>query len=151
MKGLREYFKDPNMSLENITTISIAGAGLLRWVIAMMNYYGILKIVAPKRNAVAAAEKMLNTAQNELERIQAEVKNLSAQLGHLNKQFETNTAEQIELKTNADLMEKRLDAASRLIAGLGSEHERWSRELQELAIARVKLLGDCLVASSFLR
>jgi dynein heavy chain len=150
MKGLREYFKDPNMSLENITTISIAGAGLLRWVIAMMNYYGILKIVAPKRNAVAAAEKMLNTAQNELERIQAEVENLSAQLGHLNKQFETNTAEQIELKTNADLMEKRLDAASRLIAGLGSEHERWSRELQELAVARVKLLGDCLVASSFL-
>jgi hypothetical protein len=73
MKGLREYFKDPNMSLENITTISIAGAGLLRWVIAMMNYYGILKIVAPKRNAVAAAEKMLNTAQNELERIQTEV------------------------------------------------------------------------------
>jgi len=73
MKGLREYFKDPNMSLENITTISIAGAGLLRWVIVMMNYYGILKIVAPKRNAVAAAEKMLNTAQNELERIQAEV------------------------------------------------------------------------------
>jgi dynein heavy chain len=69
----------------------------------------------------------------------------------LNKQFETNTAEQTELKTNADLMEKRLDAASRLIAGLGSEHERWSRELQELAIARVKLLGDCLVASSFLR
>jgi dynein heavy chain len=73
MKGLREYFKDPNMSLENITTISIAGKGLLQWVIPMMNYYGILKIVAPKQNAVAAAEKMLNTAQNELERIQAEV------------------------------------------------------------------------------
>jgi len=73
MKGLREYSKDPNMSLENITTIFIAGAGLLQWVIAMMNYYGIFKIVAPKRNAVATAEKMLNTAQNELERIQAEV------------------------------------------------------------------------------
>jgi hypothetical protein len=73
MKGLWEYFKDPNMSFENITTISIAGAGLLQWVIAMMNYYGILKIMALKRNAVVATEKMLNTAQNELERIQAEV------------------------------------------------------------------------------
>jgi hypothetical protein len=73
MKGLREYFKDPNMSLENIMTISIVGVGLLRWVIAMMNYHGILKIMALKRNAVAAVEKMLNTAQNELERIQAEV------------------------------------------------------------------------------
>lgn len=73
MKGLREYFKDPNMTLENVATISIAAAGLLRWVVAMMNYYGILKIVAPKRNAVAAAEKMLNSAQAELERIVQEV------------------------------------------------------------------------------
>lgn len=69
----------------------------------------------------------------------------------LNKEFEIANGEQIELKTNADLMEKRLDAASRLIAGLGSEHSRWSQELEDLAVARVKLLGDCLVASSFLR
>lgn len=83
--------------------------------------------------------------------VPTQVASLSAQLDALNKQFETNTAEQNLLKTNADLMEKRLDAASRLIAGLGSEHERWSRELEELAVARIKLLGDCLVASSFLR
>lgn len=69
----------------------------------------------------------------------------------LNKEFEIANGEQIELKTNADLMEKRLDAASRLIAGLGSEHSRWSQELEDLAVARIKLLGDCLVASSFLR
>lgn len=73
MKGLREYFKDPNMSLENVQTISQAAAGLLRWVVAMMNYYGILKVVAPKRNAVAAAEKMLTSAQSELDKIQEEV------------------------------------------------------------------------------
>lgn len=73
MRGLREYFKDPNMTLDNVLTISLAAAGLLRWVIAMMNYYGILKIVAPKRNAVAAAEKMLSTAKAELDRIEEEV------------------------------------------------------------------------------
>jgi len=72
-------------------------------------------------------------------------------LDSLNKEFEIASGEQIALKTNADLMEKRLDAASRLIAGLGSERSRWSQELEDLAIARVKLLGDCLVASSFLR
>lgn len=73
MKALREYFKDPNMSLEVVQTISQAAAGLLRWVMAMMNYYGILKIVAPKRNAVMAAEKMLSTAKFELDRIEEEV------------------------------------------------------------------------------
>ena len=83
--------------------------------------------------------------------VQSQVKNLNAQLELLNKEFEVANGEAIELKTNADLMEKRLDAASRLIEGLGSEHSRWSSELEELAIAQVKLLGDCLVSSSFLR
>jgi dynein heavy chain len=73
MKGLREYFTDPNMQIDVVITISQAAAGLLRWVLAMMNYYGILKVVAPKRNAVLAAEKMLNTAKSELEKIEEEV------------------------------------------------------------------------------
>lgn len=80
-----------------------------------------------------------------------QVKSLNEQLEGLNKEFEVANGEAITLKTNADLMEKRLDAASRLIEGLGSEHSRWSLELEELAIARVKLLGDCLIASSFLK
>lgn len=79
------------------------------------------------------------------------MEDLSAQLGTLNQQFSVNTAEQQDLKSKADLMEKRLDAASRLISGLGSEHERWTKELEELGVARIKLLGDCLVSSSFLR
>lgn len=73
MRALREYFRDPNMTLENLQTISTAGAGLLRWVIAMMNYYGIFKIVAPKRAAVATAEKNLKNAQKELDTIQKQV------------------------------------------------------------------------------
>lgn len=48
-------------------------------------------------------------------------------------------------------MEKRLDAAERLITGLGSERIRWTKDLEDLAVARVNLLGDCLVTSSFLR
>ncbi|KAL2608324.1 hypothetical protein R1flu_026897 [Riccia fluitans] len=150
MRPLREYFRDPNMTIENVLTISTAGAGLLRWVIAMMNYYGIFRIVAPKRAAVATAEKNLRNAQKELDIIQKQIGDLSAQLATLNAQFAVSTAEQQDLKSKADLMEKRLDAASRLISGFGSEQERWTKELEELGVARVKLLGDCLVSSSFL-
>ncbi|EFJ08822.1 hypothetical protein SELMODRAFT_131043 [Selaginella moellendorffii] len=150
MRALKEYFKDPKLNLDELSTISTAGAGLLRWVVAMVNYYGVAKVVQPKRLAVANAEKNLKNAQKELEKIQEEVRQLSEQLGALQKQFEDNTAEQQALKEKADLMEKRLSAAERLIVGLGSEHERWSRELGDLAVARVKLIGDCLVTSSFL-
>eukprot|EP01018_Ginkgo_biloba_P029506 Gb_13876 [translate_table: standard] len=150
MRTLKDYFKDPKLNLEELTTISTAGAGLLRWVLAMMNYYSVAKTVAPKRQAVANAERNLRNAQTELEKIQEEVVELSKQLDTLTKEFEENTSEQQELKRKADLMEKRLSAASRLIEGLGSEHERWSIELADLAINQVKLLGDCLITSGFL-
>jgi dynein heavy chain len=47
-------------------------------------------------------------------------------------------------------MERRLVAAERLIAGLGSERERWSCDVEELRAAEERLVGDCLLCSSFL-
>ena len=55
-----------------------------------------------------------------------------------------------DLKQKADLMERRLVAASRLIAGLGSERSRWSADIQELDSRKERLVGDCLLTSSFL-
>jgi dynein heavy chain, axonemal len=55
-----------------------------------------------------------------------------------------------DLKAKADLMERRLEAASRLIAGLGSEKERWGSEITELEAKKLRLVGDCLLTSSFL-
>ena len=55
-----------------------------------------------------------------------------------------------DLRAKADLMERRLLAAERLIAGLGSEKERWANDIKALEAAREQLVGDCLLCSSFL-
>jgi hypothetical protein len=55
-----------------------------------------------------------------------------------------------DLRAKADLMERRLLAAERLIAGLGSEKERWAADIMALETAREQLVGDCLLCSSFL-
>jgi len=47
-------------------------------------------------------------------------------------------------------MERRLVAAERLIAGLGSEKVRWAADIQVLEASKVQLVGDCLLCSSFL-
>jgi dynein heavy chain len=85
IKALKEYFKDPKLTIDELMNISTAGAGLLRWVLAMMNYNNIAKVVQPKRLAVATAEKNLKNAMNELEKIQEEV-NISGEktLSHYN-------------------------------------------------------------------
>jgi dynein heavy chain len=50
-----DYMKDAAFTLENIKNISTAGAGLLKWVFAMVNYYGVAKGVEPKRKKVRIA------------------------------------------------------------------------------------------------
>ena len=101
--------------------INAAGAGLLRWVVAMVNYYEVARTVAPKRRAVAEAEKSLSQAQKDLQKIKEDLRELSEQLSALRAKFNEKTTEQKELKDKADLMERRLDAAERLISGFSSE------------------------------
>lgn len=57
--------------------------------------------------------------QKDLILTKQQVEQLNSQLALLRSQFEEKTTEQQDLKQKADLMERRLVAASRLIAGLG--------------------------------
>lgn len=127
-----------------------AGAGLLRWVFAMEDYYDVLRNVKPKRERVQRMEKDLANKETELDEIQREVQDLNSQLEQLNRDHQQRTQELQELTDQANTMERRLDAASRLIEGLGSERSRWTGEIGELEQRKERLVGDCLLASSFL-
>ena len=129
-KQVKEYMKDPKFTVDDVKGISTAGAGLLKWVVAMVNYYNVARTVNPKRQKVAESEKQLRMATKELGQIKEQVASLSEQLATLNSQFSEKTAEQQELKEKAELMEKRLEAATRLIAGLSSERTRWTSDVE---------------------
>ncbi len=53
--------------------ISTAGAGLLTWLLAIVNYCSVAKKVVPKRKAVETAQKQQKQNQKDLENIKAEV------------------------------------------------------------------------------
>lgn len=55
-----------------------------------------------------------------------------------------------DLKAKAELMERRLVAAEKLIEGLGSERTRWSADVESLRSSRERLVGDCLLCAAFL-
>ena len=150
IKDLRVYTKEKNFDPEAVTVVSKAGGGLLTWVFAMINYNAVARTVNPKRAAVASAEKTLRLSEKELAKTKKAVAALNEQLAELSGKFEASTAEQKRLKDEAELMERRLAAAEKLISGLASERVRWTSDLAALAVKREKLLGDCLLTSSFL-
>ena len=64
-------------------------------------------------------------SKRELEKIQKELSDIETQLTALGKQYEAAMNEKRALVEEADLMERRLTAASKLISGLGSEKIRF--------------------------
>mmetsp|Transcript_44359 Transcript_44359/g.32405 ORF Transcript_44359/g.32405 Transcript_44359/m.32405 type:complete len:127 (+) Transcript_44359:950-1330(+) len=47
-------------------------------------------------------------------------------------------------------MQRKLEAASKLINGLGSEQKRWTSDMEVFKEDKIKLVGDCLTGAAFL-
>lgn len=144
------FKKDPDLTMENMKSISTAGSGLLAWVVAIIKYYGVAKDVEPLRKKVRDMEKQQQQSAKELKATQEELAELEAQIKELSDKYEAANGELQQLSEQARLMERRLDSASKLIKGLASERERWSMDKDGLMEGKSKLVGDTLVAASFL-
>ncbi|XP_067660223.1 dynein axonemal heavy chain 10-like [Haliotis asinina] len=147
VKGL---LKDIDMTPDEMKSISKAGSGLLKFVEAVMGYCVVAREIKPKREKVAKLERTYHQAKRDLDKITNEVNSLEKLLNALNKQYEEAMAEKKALQDEAEIMERRLIAADKLISGLGSENIRWTKDLEDLKQMRIRLLGDCLVSSAFL-
>jgi dynein heavy chain len=130
--------------------ISKAGGGLFKFVKAVMGYCFVAREIKPKREKVALLEKNYQMSKRELEKIQKELNSIEEQLKALGDQYEAAMSERKALEEEADLMQRRLAAASKLISGLSSEKIRWQEELEVLKKKRIQLLGDCLLSAAFL-
>lgn len=150
IKSVKGILREMDVTVGRMQEISSAGAGLLKFVLAVVGYCNVAKLIQPKRQAVALLEKNLALSKNEFDKITKELKRLNEELANLQQSFHQAKGEQQELKQIAEVMERRLLAADKLISGLGSERIRWAKDLELLKEQCVQLLGDCLLVSGFL-
>lgn len=149
IKRVNKYFTE-DLTLEKMQSISKAGYGLLTWVVAIVKYYEVARNVAPLRAKVKEMEKAQRQTEAELAELQKTLTALSVEIGELNVQFEAANSELNVLQQEASLMSKRLAAASKLIEGLTGEKTRWGIDVKNLEEQKSRLVGDCLLGSSFL-
>lgn len=74
---------------------------------------------------MARLEKNFFQSKRELESIQSEVNSIQAELKALGDKYQAAITDKQYLQEEAELMERRLIAADKLISGLSSENERW--------------------------
>lgn len=73
---------------------------------------------------MARLEKNYHQAKRDLDRINKEVAGLEDELKKLGEKYEAAMTEKQKLQEEAEIMERRLIAADKLISGLGSENIR---------------------------
>lgn len=73
---------------------------------------------------VARLERNYHLSKRELEKIEKEVKALDEELKNLSDKYDAAMRERASLQEEAEIMERRLIAADKLISGLGSEKIR---------------------------
>ncbi|GMI47335.1 hypothetical protein TrCOL_g3071 [Triparma columacea] len=149
-KGAKKYLKNKDLTVENMGKVSQAGQGLYVWVDAILKYHDVAKNVAPLREKVKTMEKQQAKTEAELASLNSKLEALNAELKELNDGFEKANGELTELTDTANMMEKRLKAASKLIDGLTGERTRWSGDIDDFKAGSERLVGDCLLGASFL-
>ncbi|XP_064619187.1 dynein axonemal heavy chain 10-like isoform X2 [Lineus longissimus] len=150
VQTVKGFLKDNDMNMDDMKSVSKAGSGLLKFVEAVMGYCAVAREIKPKREKVARLERTYHQAKRDLDKINKEVAALEAELKRLGDEYERAMSEKQALQEEAEIMERRLIAADKLISGLGSENIRWTKDLEELKKMRIRLLGDCLLSSAFL-
>ena len=141
---------DPSAIASAVRNTSKAAAGLFKWVNANLKCYEIYKNVEPKKKKAAEMKKKLMEAEKELAETEANLKELNEKLAELNANMQEKQTELNGLKAESEKMQRRLDAATKLITGLSSEQKRWTLDMKNFDEDKVKLVGDCLIGCAFL-
>ena len=108
------------------------------------------KKVEPLKKTVEQMTIKLTKLREELIETENLLNKLNSELAELEENRQKKQATLDELTKQANLMERRLNAAKKLISGLSREQVRWTDDREVLLEKRIKLIGDCLVCSSFL-
>ncbi|TGZ60763.1 hypothetical protein CRM22_008363 [Opisthorchis felineus] len=147
---VKDYLDRTKITVEEMKSVSKAGTGLLKFVVAVLGYSEVAREIKPKREKVSRLEKTFMQTKRDLEKLDTEIQNLEEELKILNRRYEDAMTERQQIQAETDLMERRLRAADKLMSGLGSEQIRWDQDRKELLKKRTRLLGDCLLSAAFL-
>lgn len=65
----------------------------------------------------------------------------------LNDTFTSKTKEKRDLEENLELCEQKKERATKMIAGLGGEKDRWNSAAENLTLLYNNIVGDVLLSS----
>lgn len=149
LKRVEVYTSKPTFTKEFMNTKSKAAGNLCEWVNNVVNYYRVLKDIEPKQQALAVAQQRLEEANQRRAEEDEKVERAKAALRAVEEVQRQRQAELEEVERTLSKLQHDLQLAQRFVDGLASEDERWSRGVADLRTREHTLVGDVMLAASF--
>ncbi|KZC14323.1 Dynein heavy chain 7, axonemal, partial [Dufourea novaeangliae] len=128
----KHYLTNPDFDPEKIKKVSTACEGLCRWVGAMSEYDKVSKVVAPKKKALAEAQRIYDNAMETLQTKREQLRQVQEKLRALEELLEQRRIAFQNMSDKVTDCETKLKRAEDLIGGLGGEYTRWSETANSL-------------------
>ena len=125
-------------------------AGLLCWTKAMSFFFGVNKNVLPLKINLAFQEARYQKAMTDLTNAEMLLAKKETELKKVQLMYAIAVREKQHLTQQAGTCRKKMSAASTLISGLSGEANRWTQQSKEFREQLIRLIGDTLLACSFL-
>ena len=119
------YIVNESFTPDMVKKASVACEAICMWVRAMHKYYHVARAVEPKRQALAAAQSELEETMAVLNDAKARLQEVLDKLTKLENQYNEAVAEKDNLEKSVVQCQERLEAAVKLMDGLGGEETRW--------------------------
>lgn len=148
VKKVRKYIKMPKFKPDIIVSKSKAGESICKWVIAIVNYSDVMKIIKPKQESLQTAMVELDKAKAELAEKEASLQQIRDRIAHLQASYNSSLRTLEDLTRQKELIEVQLIRAEKLLGGLESESKRWEKSVAELNIDYHDLVGNIMVCAA---
>jgi len=133
-----------------IERVSVAAAPFAAWVKANVRYSLVLDKIQPLEEDLDDAKQVLGHAQHRMQECEQELQEIDERVHRLQDSFKKTTKEAAQLDAKLQLSEETLEKAEKLLAGLGSERDRWVKQAETLNETFDSLPKQILLCAGFI-
>lgn len=148
--ALKEICDDEMFAAEKMSKTSEDAAKIAFFIEKVVNIFGKLQVINPKRDALASAQAKLAATEASLAAKKAELQALLSLVAEREAQLAEAQRKGEDLKSEIERCKRQSVAAEKLLSGLESERISWSSNVTSLQIEEMATLGDSLLAGGFM-
>jgi dynein heavy chain len=127
---LEPILAQPTMNKAAMMQKSEAAANLCSFVVNVVAYNKIYRVVRPLMEGAAAAEALAAEKMEELAVVQERVAEIVAKVNALKANLQAAEDKKAAVVAEAERLQSNLDLAGRLVGGLADENVRWKNNVQ---------------------